>query len=54
MNEISKRLSIYFLIWIIVISIMTIFLLSGCDKIKCTPQFKLDGTYIGFKCGGDW
>lgn len=29
-------------------------LLSGCDKIKCYPDFAPDGSYIGFKCGGNW
>jgi hypothetical protein len=39
---------------ICIIGISLLILLNGCDKIKCTPQFALDGTYIGIKCGGDW
>jgi len=29
-------------------------LISGCDIIKCYPQFDIDGSYIGFKCGGEF
>ena len=29
-------------------------LLSGCDNLKCHPQFDIDGKYIGIVCGGDF
>ena len=28
-------------------------LLTGCDVIKCRPQFNLDDEYVGIVCGGD-
>ena len=29
-------------------------LISGCDIIKCYPQFDVDKGYVGMKCGGEW
>jgi len=42
----------------IIVTLASIIILSsvfmGCDKIKCSPQFDLNGTYIGIKCGGNF
>jgi len=29
-------------------------LLSGCDNLKCYPEFDINGIYIGIKCGGQF
>jgi len=29
-------------------------LVSGCEKIRCYPQFDVNKGYIGFKCGGEF
>jgi len=50
MNNYIKFLK--YIIFIIGIIIIIGALISGCDKLKCYPQFNIDGTYIGIKCGG--
>jgi len=49
MNETDMWKTIGFLI---IIGIITGLLLSGCDIIKCYPEFDINGQYIGIKCGG--
>jgi len=29
-------------------------LISGCEKIRCYPQFDANKGYVGMKCGGEF
>ena len=42
------------LIKILILIIITLLIVIGCDRIKCKPQFNIKTGYIGIKCGGDW
>lgn len=51
----SKFIKIFkYIIFSIGIIIIIGILFSGCDIIKCYPQFDANGQYIGIKCGGKW
>ena len=38
----------------LVILVLMVLLVSGCDVMPCHPQFNLEDEYIGFVCKGDW
>ena len=52
MNKIANVLK--YIIFVIGIIIISGVLLSGCDNLKCYPQFDLNGKYIGLKCGREF
>lgn len=41
-----------YIIFVIGFIIILGVLISGCDNLKCYPEFDLNGKYIGIKCGG--
>lgn len=50
----TDKLILPYLIPAIAILIILIGLFSGCDVIKCYPEFDINGEYIGIQCGGDF
>lgn len=53
MNKFTQILK-YIIIIVLGITIILGVLLSGCDNLKCYPEFDINGQYIGIKCGGKW
>jgi len=52
MNKFKKYLKI--IVFTIGIFILLSVLFSGCDKLRCYPEYSPKGNYLGFKCEGDW
>lgn len=52
MNKFFKVLE--YIILALGIIIISGILLSGCDIVKCYPEFDMDGSYIGINCGGEF
>jgi len=49
-----KNYSHLYLITISALFFLAIFVVVGCDAVKCMPQINPNTGYVGFKCGGDW
>ena len=52
MNKFMNILNYIIILFAVVIIVSVLF--SGCDKIRCCPQYNTKGNYIGFKCGGEF